>query len=121
MKLEVEMYVRYYYSNYTKIDKIIVVKEDIRYGKYKISNGNYVSEKKIIKASHNIIDLLEVGDYVNGSKVVNIYKEDSVVIEKKEEITEPDGYVWSDCIEVNVKEIKTVVTKEQFASMEYKL
>ena len=33
------------------------------------NNVPYVSLKNIIKASYNIIDILEVGDYVNGYKI----------------------------------------------------
>lgn len=68
----------------------------------------------IKKHSPNLIDLIECGDYVNGSRVVNIYQKDSVVIEKHENIFEEDGTVWSDCIEVNVNDIKEILTKEQY-------
>lgn len=70
-----------------------------------------------IKAhSFNLIDLIEVGDYVNGERVVDV------------------GGVWKDNLEtitiieventgeiVDCAEIKSIVTKEQFKSMEYEV
>jgi hypothetical protein len=69
-------------------------------------------EECVVKASNNIIDLIEVGDYVNGCKVKCI-----------------SGYIELDCfgyseyfIELDeVEKIKTIVTKEMYESMEYKI
>lgn len=105
----------------------------VRFDKYFVSDyceflPSYPSDEEwekwksnILKASHNIIDLIEVGDYVNGSKVVNKYTTNSVVIEKEELIQEDDGTVWNDCIEVNVKDIKSILTKEQYEANCYKV
>lgn len=59
-----------------------------------------------IKHSFNIIDLVEVGDYVNGEKV-----------------TEVDTYKdWIDIGELAREyHIKSIVTKEQFEAVEYRL
>lgn len=65
--------------------------------------------KKNVISSPDIIDLIEVGDYVNGLKVDKKYK-DRVVINTRDEII-----VWFEY------QIKTIVTKEQFESMEYKV
>lgn len=70
---------------------------------YKHSKG--ISLKKIKKHSFNLIDLIEVGDYVNGMQVVEKY-ENSFAFEY-------EGQLFSN------KQIKTIVTKEQFKSMEY--
>lgn len=72
------------------------------------------------KTSSNIIDLIEVGDYVNGSKVVDVM-EDIETGELHLEMTynytnEEKG----DCTIYN-KDIKTIVTKEQFKAMEYEM
>ena len=61
-----------------------------------------------IKASENIIDLIEVGDYVNGYKV---------------KITNPymivlDNYNFK---AIENKDIKSVVAKEQFENMKYEV
>lgn len=72
-------------------------------------------ESYIIKHSPDIIDLIEVGDYVNGYRVVDItiarHKPSSgVEIDCSGE--SEDAYLWVD-------EIKSIVTKEQFESMKY--
>lgn len=60
----------------------------------------------IIKHSKNIIDLVEVGDYINGKKIIDI----------SWGIIQTKGF---ECIEP--KDIKTIVTKEQFNNIEYKV
>ena len=69
---------------------------------------NYYDEDKIIKSSSNIIDLIHVGDYVNGCIVIN-KKDDTIQIQL--------------IIPFNLKEkdIKSIVTKEQFSQMEYRI
>lgn len=71
-----------------------------------------VFDWEIIKSSPNIIDLIEVGDYVNGMQVTRIcFDEDGKRILN-----------LSNCIlELMNEDIKTIVTKEQFESMEYKV
>lgn len=120
MKLEEGMYIRNedgYILNLTK--------ENI-YG-YKSLIGN--SNIKI--KSHNIIDLIEVGDYVNGYKIdyINLncetpflrsnqpYRVDntlySTLIEKGKDYNQPLHFYEED--------IKSIVTKEQFDSMKYEV
>ena len=67
-------------------------------------------EKYIIKASHNIIDLIEVGDYVNGVMVTEI--KDGKPF--KEDYNDPYYSYYFD-------DIYSIVTKEQFESMKYSL
>ena len=65
----------------------------------------------IVKHSKNIIDLIEVGDYVNGIKVTGIMS----------------GYVYLDKIDIETKKVKTltdyqiksIITKEQIKQIEY--
>lgn len=89
-----------------------------------ISTDNYkwldlVLEENIIKSSPNIIDLIEVGDYVNGKKVVD----------KQYHYTDKDNYdIGEWCIFYeNVAlgdyqyNIKSVVTKEMYSSVEYRV
>ena len=67
----------------------------------------------IIKSSPNIIDLIEEGDYVNGYKVLNVLDfNDSSKMLSLEKIY--DNKITS-------KDIKSIVTKEQFSQMEYKI
>jgi hypothetical protein len=69
------------------------------------------------KHSENIIDLIKVGDYVNGY-LVKYVDNNGVYIDIP--------FVDSESIGCNVdlirvEEIKSIVTKEQFESMEYKV
>ena len=81
---------------------------DIQY-KY----SEHAIENQDVVASYNIIDLIEVGDYVNGKYVYgigyNTYDDFGVKIE--------ENLKHSQVIKEN--EIKTIVTKEQFDSMKY--
>ena len=69
----------------------------------------------IVKHSKNIIDLIEVGDYVNGYLVSNVDKIDNMNV-----VEWDNGEMYSTEIP-NDKFIKSIVTKEQFASTEYRL
>ena len=79
-------------------------------------NSNKVSEKNIIKSSPNIIDLIEVGDYVNGEKITGIGKDRND--EKIIYYEIPSDYGEDD---FKNEDIKSIVTKEQFESMEYEV
>jgi hypothetical protein len=79
--------------------------------------------KDIVKHSKNIIDLIEVGDYVNGYRVKQInckleYIDDDsdTGVNEVDNGLEIEGYptwIYFEC------EIESIVTKEQFASVEY--
>ena len=71
--------------------------------------GTYDKEN-IIKSSPNIIDLIEVGDYVNGRIVDDCIYLDKLGLIGLTELEKEDE-----------KLIKSIVTKEQFESMEYKV
>ena len=71
---------------------------------------------EIIKHSFNIIDLIESGDYVNGSEVYDVKKIASKNYEQSWILL--SNY---DRDAILSKQIKNVVTKEQFKSMEYKV
>lgn len=72
-------------------------------------------KKQIIKASHNIIDLIEEGDYVNGLQIIEVpYMENGKIIYKLH-----CGNNLLVCNE-NYK-VKSIVTKEMFANAEYKV
>lgn len=73
----------------------------------------------VVKASHNIIDLIQVGDYVNGEQVRYIEKDtDYCVLAIDEDYT----YIIAgyDC-DGFTKPIKSIVTKEMYSSVEYKV
>lgn len=115
MKLEVGMYVRLEndVEDIVIINKIANVFETtiLTENDGSIYQGEYTKEN-VIKASYNIINILEAGDYVNGFKVIDIVENDIYV----------SDYYAESCIGiVKVKDIKSIVTKEQFEQMEYKI
>ena len=73
---------------------------------------------KLLKHSKNIIDLIEVGDYVNGHLVVEISKN---AYNQKLVITEVDGKDGAIRHHYLERSIKNVVTHEQFENIEYKV
>lgn len=68
-------------------------------------------EKSVVKTSHNIIDLIEVGDYVNGMRI------DDIDIHSKRLYRE----MRYDYEIIDGKEIKSIVTKEMFSNVEYRV
>lgn len=96
-------------DNQTELEDLYLVKRKWYY------------KEDLIKSSPNIIDLIEVGDLVNGMKVTGIGgtyhgRKDKAIrcdycVNKK---TGKWTMIYDD-------EIKSIVTKEQFKSMEYKV
>ncbi len=72
----------------------------------------YSDTINIIKASYNLIDLIEPGDYVNGYKVTYIDNDSKTL--------RVDAFNWGTNIIEN-EDIKSVVTKEQFNSVKYEV
>ena len=85
--------------------------------------------ERIAKASYNIIDIIEVGDYLNGFKVSKIERYDTNTIIKignstfnvleGEKIYTP-SYDNNNGYE-KIEKLKSIVTKEQFEQMAYKM
>lgn len=71
--------------------------------------GVFVEDIK--KVSYNIIDILEVGDYVNGVEVINIDNEWITMSDMQVPILKSIANGM----------IETIVTKEQFEQMAYKV
>lgn len=72
--------------------------------------------ENIIKSSPNIIDLIEVGDYVNGKLVTHaedVYTTDNIYIGKEVFVNYEELIIEED--------IKSIVTNEQFSQMEYRI
>lgn len=126
MKLEVGQFVRFKDKRGNEyIRKIVEIPEDNRYASlYLDKDANYskgLSIKNVIKASYNIIDILEVGDYVNGYKVTRVgetyhgRKDKAIYCDyQQNEKTNKWIMIYDD-------EIKSIVTKEQFEEMSYKI
>lgn len=81
---------------------------------------NFEEDTSQIKgASHNIIDLIEVGDYVNGFRVDEIGEYHSIRTDKVETYAKVNCSALLNCF--YEEDIKSIVTKEQFKSVSYKV
>ena len=80
----------------------------------------YLCDSDVLKASYNIIDLIEIGDYVNGDLVLfagaTVWDNDGNVLDKRVHINHIGNDLW-----IAEKLIKSIVTKEQFESICYKV
>lgn len=97
------------------IEKITDIKEWVNFRGYeklittdKNQYETLYEQSEIIKSSPNIIDLIEVGDYVNGHKITG--KSNLNIL-----------YTYDEQVMLTSKNIKSIVTKEQFSCMEYKI
>lgn len=105
MKLEVGMYCYNKTNRKLGIGKIIDFQSNnnvnIRY-----KNSIELASIGNVIASFNIIDILEVGDYVNGFPI--IHKENDIL-------------KFGLLVQFKENEIKSIVTKEQMEQMAYKV
>lgn len=130
-KLEVGMFVRLQ----NDVENIIIINRIANVFKTTIltennggiCQGEYTKEN-VIKASYNIIDLIEVGDYANGYYVSKIWKENEIThyvggtpIKRKEREITIQAPSYGGIIHLENKDIKSVLTKEQFESMSYRI
>lgn len=119
MKIDVGMYVRHNYFGIGKINKEYFDSNNkhwfnVKFNCYKDDECHCgVCEQSVgFKVSNSLINLIEVGDYVNGHEIIEkindtIYFESSDYIDGKTFILNSD--------------IKSIVTKEQFEAMSYKV
>ena len=115
MKLEVGMYVRTKEGYICKILKLNEPFEDDGYLDHNDIGSASIQEKNVIKASHNIIDLIEKNDFVNGHRVIQVDRESL-------ELDIENSMYGCGCETINGdRDIKSIVTKEQFESMSYKV
>ena len=125
-KIEVGEYGR---TNFGKIIKFAWLEdsegETIK-NKVILINGNKVSndfyyfhkEENIVKHSKQLIDLIEVGDFVNGYKVISV---DYDVMNDTTECIELDlnsNYQYNF---ISIRQIKTILTKEIYMANCYKV
>lgn len=126
MKLEVGMYVRHkplLSRKYVKINKIKEIEEKENCLHIWLEDKDLITEKYLIKASHNIIDLIEVGDIleINGEKYEVIYDESyeklGILIPSRKELS-----IRHSALEYVFKKYEVaIVTKEQFEQTAYKV
>lgn len=108
MELKVGMYIRSKDKNGVQyIRKIVELPEETRYGSIvvdkDIHNVFWVSKKNVLKASFDLIGLIEIGDHVNGKQVFQKY----------------DNWLDLGDDTADLKDIKDIVTKEQFDACKY--
>ena len=112
MKLEVGQFVRTkdgYISQYKYYDTTNAYMEKLLC--IPLNNGTFANIEDIVKASYNIIDLIEEGDYVNGHRV------EEINFENEEIFTDSEYY----CGVVEFNDVKSVITHEQMEQMAYKV
>lgn len=116
MELKEGMFIRF--QNYiSKIEYVKTTKIGNTYIQVREPNRMLatINAKYITKASNNIIDLIEVGDLVNNQIVYQVgynYCDDYVV--KVKEYDDYTSFIYPN-------EIKTIITKEQLESMQYRV
>ena len=82
MKLEVGMYVRHktlLSSKYVKINKIKEIEEKENCLHIWLEDKDLITEKYLIKASYNIIDILEERDIISFYEDIDNYKKQYVI------------------------------------------
>ena len=112
-KIEIGEYVR---TDNGKIHKVI----DIEKGSIKIKSlyKEWIGLCCIVKHSKQLIDLIEVGDYVNGYKVINVINEEPCPSGKCVDIDSSKDS--SECT-LWEEDIKTILTKESYMANCYKV
>lgn len=136
MKLEVGMYVRFKKGKITYIRRLLeVIHNYEEFNVYRTVGEYFDYEEKdyfdivypdeiIGNPSYNIIDLIEVGDYVNGMKVSRVsgtrYDKNDLHCYCDDNFKYNNNYELKQVM-ISAKDIKSVVTKEQFESMEYEV
>lgn len=103
-------------------DKVILIKNN------KVVNEFYYFSKNeyIVKHSKNIIDLIEVGDIVNGEKVIGIfeiYNNEELIIGKRilTEYRKAQYTGLNNNYYLYETDIKTILTHEQYESNCYRI
>lgn len=122
MKLEVGQFVRLKSGYICKIININDFREpNMKYGveaNY-LKDVMFIGDDDVVKASYNIIDILEVGDYVNGQKIVDI---GCLTNGPRKGTKVIDYYITPNAVSyLENEDIKSVITHEQIEQMAYKV
>ena len=117
-KIEVGEYVRTKQGYIYKVKRIF---EDMIW----VHDIQWIPQPEIVKHSKNIIDLIEVGDviiYNSNYLGREIKMEVNYTCKKEEDYKWGEGYVDTVIDEhIMLEDIKSIVTKEQFEAIEYKV
>ena len=106
-------------NEYVRTKDGVIDKVDALYGMIEntihLENQKWFDTKNIVKHSKQLIDLIEVGDYVNGMEVLDIYK--------PRDLWEPIE-IRGDSRYMNfilAEDIKIILTKESYMANCYKV
>lgn len=119
-KIEEGEYIRTIYGEIFKVfrttkqnKKYIFVDREVDRHQDRDVNDSVLEIKEIVKHSKNIIDVIEVGDYVNGYYVEKVWEQ----VNYRMAIDLRGSYLGLS----DDKFIETIVTKEQYKEMEYRV
>lgn len=127
MKLEEGMYVRTKEGEISKIKWITVQRweglDNTIEASFMLENKENIEyPRDNFKASHSLIDLIEVGDYVNGHEVIEVgIEEEGYRYVELDFDKNCDELHWGEYSSLQNVDIKSVVTKEQFNSVKYEV
>ena len=129
MELKKEMYVRTKYNDFCNMVAIRKIDEIDDDGSFWIDDyiidtfgdeQDKLHEEDVEFASEDIVNVIKPGDYVNGKKVVFIDEDYNVAVDEND-ITTRDFEGRYEFLTIKKEDIKSIVTKEQFALMEYEV
>lgn len=112
----------YFRTTTGEIFQVAGVKEGKVY--YAFGEHCWVDSIAITNFQENIIDLIEVGDYVNGEEVIDFYLdyygENNSKHIRYGVITKYSNR-YGNTLYIKQEQIKSIATHEQFASLEYRV
>ena len=125
MKDEIEIgeYVKFKDGSIDSIKDIVNTHSDRKLIAFEKRNS-YLSDlglkKQIVKHSKNIIDIIEVGDYVNGHLVKAVYLDGvKKYIKLDNSYSVENNFKGIRTYTKDIKDIKSIVTKEKFEIVRY--
>lgn len=126
MEIKPNMYIRFFDGTIGKVADYYYDENCVNGHTILLEGRDYWSccEKGQFEASYNLIDLIKIGDYVNGMEVIAKDSDNRLYV--PEDLGQPYDREFSNgCFEYTLLdknfEIKSIVTKEQFDSMKYEV
>lgn len=111
-------------GEYVRTKNGVIDKVDALYGMIEntvhLENQKWFDTKSIVNHSKQLIDLIEVGDYVNGYKVIDIMEDMETGEIHLEMTSDYTNEIIGDCTIYN-DDIKSIVTKGMFKNAEYRM
>lgn len=123
--MEIGDYIRYKEDGIQKIGRIekisATLDDDVLI--IEVDNGDVITSDDVLKSDKSIIHEIEVGDYVNGEKIIALRKD---IDERNIHFNSKDNLIFTDYnisenwyYGIDTDKIKSIVTKQQFESMQY--